>query len=138
MIEICDKGCENLVAGIIGRAVNDIVEAKLRLDWLQDTDKAIIKIIKSDSKNNPQINTLDQAFVKLQWKIDQEKKKYNNAVAFINGDYYKELTSVASDYMLAKAQELYEEKVKERDEKEALEKQENAKKKHKKKEEAED
>lgn len=135
MIEICDKGCENLVAGIIGRVVNDIVEAKIRLDELQDTDKAIVKVIKADSKNHPQIKTLDQAFVKLQWKIDQEKKKYNNAVAFINGDYYKELTNVASDYMLAKAQELYEEKARERDAKEALEKEE---KKQKKKEEAED
>lgn len=138
MVKICDKGCENLVAGIIKQAVDDYVKAKHELHWLNDTDRAIIKVIKTDSKNNPSIKTLEEAFVALERKVIKNEALLEESRRFFKSDFYKSMTDIDGEYMLAQAQKRYEDEAEERRKKAEEEKAKKEEERRKKKEEVED
>lgn len=112
-IQICDEGAVNLIGGIIKKAIDDYVEAKMDLDLLAETDTAVMKVIylnniKKDRKY--WCRSLEEGFEILQREVDKRYAMIEDVKRFFESEYYKGLTDISSDYMLQEAERIYQEK----------------------------
>lgn len=114
-MNICERGAENLVAGIIKQAVDDYIKAKHFLDESYDANTYCVNLIKQDAKqqkHRQSIRTLNDAYDKREFERSKAKAEINSIVKWFNGDQYKSYTELSGMYILQMANERYlEEKI---------------------------
>lgn len=125
--EVCDQGINNLIQGIIGQAVSDYVNARLRIDELNDRNTSVIKVIREDCKRYEntkkarkkkekgencgrtgkplpplqyKIKTLQDAEKQVDWLILQEQKQVDDVIRFFNSEHYTSMCDIDGKKML--------------------------------------